>query len=198
MVSKFVKPGCSGDSDFTSRRRSSQVYNLITETRQKLQPNLVILSRKPIISPQCRPKNSRPAVNAAFSATRWTIIYAARKDSPEALEKLYKRYWHPLYAFIRRDWPSKEQAEDLVQGFSCELLSRDFLKNVTPEKASFAPSFSPATRITPPTFANTIQRKKEAAESLYSPWNWKVSREPMRSSRWTISRPRSFICAVGP
>lgn len=78
-----------------------------------------------------------PGGNAAFSATRWTIIYAARKASPEALEKLYKRYWHPLYAFIRRTGHSKEEAEDLVQGFFCDLLSRDFLKNITPDKGKF-------------------------------------------------------------
>ena len=75
--------------------------------------------------------------NAAFSATRWTIIYAARKDSPDALEKLYKRYWHPVYAYIRRSGHSREDAEDLVQGFFCDLLSRDFLKTVTRDKGKF-------------------------------------------------------------
>lgn len=82
-------------------------------------------------------EQQRPIGNLAFSATRWTIIYAARNDSPEALEALYKRYWGPLYAYIRRSGASKEQAEDLVQGFFCELLSRDFLKNLTPEKGKF-------------------------------------------------------------
>lgn len=78
-----------------------------------------------------------PSINPAFSATRWTLIYAARNDSPEALEALYKRYWGPLYAYIRRSGASKEEAEDLVQGFFCELLTRDFLKNLTPEKGKF-------------------------------------------------------------
>jgi RNA polymerase sigma-70 factor (ECF subfamily) len=78
-----------------------------------------------------------PSNNPAFSATRWTIIYAARNDSPEALEALYKRYWGPLYAYIRRSGASKEEAEDLVQGFFCELLSRDFLKKVAPDKGKF-------------------------------------------------------------
>lgn len=75
--------------------------------------------------------------NAAFSATRWTLIYAARAHSPEALEKLFKRYWPPLYAYIRRNGHSKEEAEDLTQGFFSDLLSRDFLKEVTPDKGKF-------------------------------------------------------------
>jgi RNA polymerase sigma factor (sigma-70 family) len=82
-------------------------------------------------------EQQRPGGNPAFSATRWTIIYAARNDSPEALETLYKRYWGPLYAYIRRSGASKEQAEDLVQGFFCELLTRDFLKSLSPDKGKF-------------------------------------------------------------
>lgn len=82
-------------------------------------------------------EDKRNDANPAFSATRWTMIYAARNESPEALEKLYKRYWTPLYAYVRRIGHSKEEAEDLVQGFFTELLSRDFLKNVTPEKGKF-------------------------------------------------------------
>ncbi|HUS37655.1 MAG TPA: sigma-70 family RNA polymerase sigma factor [Verrucomicrobiae bacterium] len=78
-----------------------------------------------------------PFNNPGFSATRWTLIYAARNDSPEALAALYTRYWGPLYAYIRRSGSSKEEAEDLVQGFFCELLAGDFLKKVTPEKGKF-------------------------------------------------------------
>jgi RNA polymerase sigma factor (sigma-70 family) len=78
-----------------------------------------------------------PGANAAFSATRWTIIYAARQDSSEALEKLCARYWYPLYAYVRRSGHSEEDAKDLVQGFFAELLSRNFLDKVTPGKGKF-------------------------------------------------------------
>jgi RNA polymerase sigma-70 factor (ECF subfamily) len=78
-----------------------------------------------------------PGGNPAFTATRWTIIFAARKDSPEALEKLCTRYWQPLYAYVRRSGHSEEDAKDLVQGFFEELLSRNFLDKVTPEKGKF-------------------------------------------------------------
>ncbi len=81
--------------------------------------------------------DERLDAHAAFSATRWTLIYAARRDSPEALETLLKRYWLPLYAYIRRSGHSKEDAEDLVQGFFGEWLSRDFLKNLAPENGKF-------------------------------------------------------------
>ena len=78
-----------------------------------------------------------PGGNPAFTATRWTIIFAARKDSPEALEKLCARYWQPLYTYVRRSGHSEEDAKDLVQGFFAELLSRNFLNKVTPEKGKF-------------------------------------------------------------
>ncbi len=75
--------------------------------------------------------------DAAFSATHWTVIYAARQESPEALEKLCRRYWRPLYAYIRHSGHSREESEDLVQGFFADLLSRPFLRDVSPEKGKF-------------------------------------------------------------
>src|SRR5688572_9377903 len=83
------------------------------------------------------PETQPPGGNTAFTATRWTIIFAARKDSPEAIEKLCTGYWKPLYAYVRRSGHSEEDAKDLVQGFFAELLSRNFLDKVTPEKGKF-------------------------------------------------------------
>ena len=65
-----------------------------------------------------------------FVTTRWTMILsAARNSSPnsaKALADLCQSYWYPLYAFVRRQGYSREDAEDLVQGFFARLMEADF------------------------------------------------------------------------
>ena len=84
-----------------------------------------------------------PAVEnaAAFSTTHWSVIVEAAKNdstaSAEALEKLCRIYWYPLYAFGRRCGCSPEDAEDLSQGFFARLIEKESLKTVGPEKGKF-------------------------------------------------------------
>jgi RNA polymerase sigma-70 factor (ECF subfamily) len=61
----------------------------------------------------------------------------AQGDSPaaqEALEKLCRTYWWPLYGFVRRQGYSPEEAQDLTQGFFALLLERKDLDAVRREK----------------------------------------------------------------
>jgi hypothetical protein len=57
---------------------------------------------------------------AEFTTTHWSVVLAAcQQDSPgagEALAQLCRTYWYPLYAFIRRQGSSPQDAEDLTQG----------------------------------------------------------------------------------
>ncbi len=54
----------------------------------------------------------------------------AQGESPaaqDALEKLCRTYWRPIYSFVRREGVGPEEAEDLTQGFFALLLvRRDF------------------------------------------------------------------------
>jgi len=64
---------------------------------------------------------------AAFATTHWSLVVAAQGQSPaaeEALEKLCRIYWRPLYTFARRQTRDPEEAQDLTQGFFQLLLSR--------------------------------------------------------------------------
>jgi RNA polymerase sigma-70 factor (ECF subfamily) len=74
----------------------------------------------------------------AFVTTRWSIVLAAQEDaSPaaqEALEKLCRSYWWPLYGFVRRQGYRPEEAQDLTQGFFASLLERRDLDAVRREK----------------------------------------------------------------
>jgi RNA polymerase sigma factor (sigma-70 family) len=74
---------------------------------------------------------------AAFTTTHWSVVLEAQGDSPaaqEALEKLCRIYWRPIYGFLRREGIGQEEAEDLTQGFFALLLERRDLSAVRKEK----------------------------------------------------------------
>jgi RNA polymerase sigma-70 factor (ECF subfamily) len=52
----------------------------------------------------------------------------------EALEKLCRTYWRPIYAFLRRQGFRPAEAEDITQGFFAQLLERRSLSAVRKEK----------------------------------------------------------------
>ncbi len=74
---------------------------------------------------------------ASFTTTHWTTVLQAQGESPaakEALEKLCRTYWRPIYGFVRRQGAQAEDAEDLTQGFFALLLERRDLNSVRKEK----------------------------------------------------------------
>ena len=73
----------------------------------------------------------------AFATTHWSVVLTAQGESPaahEALEKLCRTYWRPIFAFLRRQGIRPEEAEDLTQGFFAQLLERKSLNAVRKEK----------------------------------------------------------------
>jgi RNA polymerase sigma factor (sigma-70 family) len=73
----------------------------------------------------------------AFTTTHWSVVLEAQGESPaaqEALEKLCRIYWRPIYSFLRRQGIRPEEAEDLTQGFFALLLERRDLDAVRKEK----------------------------------------------------------------
>src|SRR5438128_12564281 len=73
----------------------------------------------------------------AFATTQWSVVLAAQGESPaaqEALEKLCRTYWRPIFAFVRREGVEADDAEDLTQGFFALLLERRDLDAVRKEK----------------------------------------------------------------
>jgi RNA polymerase sigma-70 factor (ECF subfamily) len=74
---------------------------------------------------------------AAFATTHWSVVLEAQGESPaaqDALEKLCRTYWRPVYSFIRRRGVGLEEAEDFTQGFFALLLERRDLDAVRKEK----------------------------------------------------------------
>ena len=74
---------------------------------------------------------------AEFATTQWSVVLTAQGESRtarEALEKLCQAYWRPLYAFVRRQGYSHEEAEDITQGFFAVLLERRDFDTLRAEK----------------------------------------------------------------
>jgi RNA polymerase sigma-70 factor (ECF subfamily) len=74
---------------------------------------------------------------AAFTTTHWSVVLEAQGESPaaqEALEKLCRIYWRPIYSFVRRQGIAPAEAEDITQGFFAQLLERRSFGAVRKEK----------------------------------------------------------------
>jgi RNA polymerase sigma factor (sigma-70 family) len=75
-----------------------------------------------------------------FPATRLSLVCSLRSDSAaerqRAGERLVALYWKPLYKYVRLKWRrSREDAEDLVQGFFASALERETLGGFDPARA---------------------------------------------------------------
>jgi len=76
-----------------------------------------------------------------FLTTRWTeVLQAAQTSAPggaAALENLCRKYWYPLYAYVRREGISSHDAQDLTQSFFARFLEKNYLAQVDPARGKF-------------------------------------------------------------
>ena len=75
-----------------------------------------------------------------FTTTHWSVVLSAREPSPDseqAMQALCRAYWPPLYTYIRRRGYGVHDAQDITQDFIAQLLARDFLSSVSPNKGRF-------------------------------------------------------------
>jgi DNA-directed RNA polymerase specialized sigma24 family protein len=77
---------------------------------------------------------------ARFQTTSWSLVAAAVEptpDSQEALTTLCRRYWRPVYAFIRRNGSNQDEAQDLTQSFFAILLEKKYLGEAKEQRGRF-------------------------------------------------------------
>ncbi len=79
---------------------------------------------------------------AQFTPTHWSVVLAAAGHADtvgarDALEKLCRNYWLPIYVFVRRQGQSAHDAQDLTQEFFARLLEKNFLAGAQREKGRF-------------------------------------------------------------
>jgi DNA-directed RNA polymerase specialized sigma24 family protein len=91
--------------------------------------------------PATDPSDHLTGAAREFTTTHWSVVLAAREgvspQAAQALEKLCRLYWFPLYAHVRRKGHAAHDAQDLVQEFFARLLRGNFLENVGPRKGKF-------------------------------------------------------------
>ncbi len=79
--------------------------------------------------------------DSRFSTTHWSVVLtagaSASPGSREALERLCRTYWYPLYSYLRRRGCDTHQAEDCAQGFFAALLQGHALERAAPERGKF-------------------------------------------------------------
>ena len=79
---------------------------------------------------------------AGFHTTHWSIVLACSDSSEteaarQALAELFKTYWYPLYAYVRRRGYGEHDAEDLVQAFCVHLQEKHALAKADPLRGKF-------------------------------------------------------------
>ncbi|MGB8370600.1 MAG: sigma-70 family RNA polymerase sigma factor [Limisphaerales bacterium] len=84
---------------------------------------------------------AEPSPRPAFVTTHWSLVVSAgRNDTTHArnaLEKLCRAYWFPIYAFVRRQGHGPHDAQDLTQEFFARLLEKNYLAGADPAKGRF-------------------------------------------------------------
>lgn len=93
------------------------------------------------LTPPPQPVLVDGAGDGRFVTTQWSVVLAAASssttESRQALALLCEKYWPPLYAYLRRQGHSPDDAQDLTQGFFASLLESDSLRNVHPDRGRF-------------------------------------------------------------
>jgi RNA polymerase sigma factor (sigma-70 family) len=87
------------------------------------------------------PPESDAPRQPVFVTTHWSLVLSAgRSDSTharDALEKLCRAYWFPIYAFVRRQGHSPEDAQDLTQAFFARVLAKNYFADADRAKGRF-------------------------------------------------------------
>lgn len=82
----------------------------------------------------------RPA-RRSFATTRWSVILRAGEGdgsaARDALARLCRTYWYPLYAHVRRRGHASHDAEDLTQAFFARVLERRAVARADPARGRF-------------------------------------------------------------
>jgi len=70
-----------------------------------------------------------------FPATEWALL--RREPRMESLDILARRYWKPLYFYVRRHRFDVETSKDIVQSFLASLLAHDTVARADPGLGRF-------------------------------------------------------------
>ncbi len=76
-----------------------------------------------------------------FPNTAWSLIRQSQEvadpEALQALDRLARSYWRPLYVYVRSAGHNQQEAEDAVQRFFEQMLTRGSLRAVIPGETRF-------------------------------------------------------------
>jgi len=89
-----------------------------------------------------QPDRSRLNLNrrrtaAASGVCHHALVARGFTQARNALEKLCRAYWFPIYAFVRRQGHNPHDAQDLTQEFFARLLAKNQLAGADPNRGRF-------------------------------------------------------------
>jgi RNA polymerase sigma-70 factor (ECF subfamily) len=94
-----------------------------------------------LITDFMEPDEGGPGASGRFNTTHWSVVLSAGKvhspQTAEALEKLCRAYWQPLYFFARRKGRNDADAKDVTQQFFSMLLQRNDFAGLDPGQGRF-------------------------------------------------------------
>jgi RNA polymerase sigma-70 factor (ECF subfamily) len=70
-----------------------------------------------------------------FPPTEWDLVQAS--PNPQSIDVLARRYWKPLYFYVRRHRFDIETSKDIVQGFLTTVVSRKTFSKADPKLGRF-------------------------------------------------------------
>src|SRR5262252_3998428 len=93
------------------------------------------------MSPPEQSSKSTGTRGGVFATTHWSVVVRAgdsrSPEAAEAMERLCRTYWYPLYAFVRRKGHTHEDASDLTQAFFARFLEKRYLRSVDANLGKF-------------------------------------------------------------
>lgn len=82
----------------------------------------------------------KPKAASSFETTHWSMVLRAGgsgTDSSDALEKLCRAYWPPIYSWVRSQGHAIEEAQDLTQEFFARMLRYGSVGRANPAQGRF-------------------------------------------------------------
>lgn len=71
-------------------------------------------------------------LGVAFPTTHWSLVQNAQKDgalAAQAMNELCRRYWYPIYAYLRCRGFDRPDAQDITQGFFLHIVTSGLLQH---------------------------------------------------------------------
>lgn len=91
--------------------------------------------------PSTRSTHADARGRSRFATTQWSLVLAAGNrgsdDAEAALARLCSLYWYPIFAFVRRQGHSADQAQDLTQAFFTRLIEKGDLGDADRSRGRF-------------------------------------------------------------